>query len=226
MNVKTDEEIPVRFELSINGEYIATGGVRYGVQNVILDRIARAPGSRPSWSNLSEEEWYREDIHVSLGGLGGSSNLNQREHTRWAQGEPLQVGDEVLVRILGPGSVDEPISRTHEDEAFRKRHQPASSDGTRKTELKELANEFENAQFGLLGNVNAPVEEFERSRSQYEYATNRLLSALIGAASEAEGDGAFEFQMRQSHVRNTMQVFLGILLAYREKLGLTNADKT
>lgn len=219
MNAKTDEEIPVRFELSINGKYIATGGVRHSVFNIILNRIAREPGSCPAWSSSDEEDWYREEIDVSLGGM------DKNDHIRWVEGEPLQVGDEVLVRVLGPGKVDEPISRTNRDEAYRERHQPVSSDGTRETELKESTADFENAQISLLGNLNATAEEFERSRERLDYAVNKLLGALIGAESEIEGDNALAFKMQGGRIRNVNQVFLGILLNYRERLGLTDADK-
>jgi hypothetical protein len=77
------------FEVWVNGEKICLPGVGDDVLNCILDGGRRG---------------FKSNLHV--GGL-----LND-EHVRWTQKiHALEVGDEVIIKIVEADAADEPVRR-------------------------------------------------------------------------------------------------------------------
>ena len=94
----------VRFEVLVNGERRCVAGVgEFGVVSATVDWVARHPAYRPS--DYSPEAWSGERLSFRVGGLHAQRG---DEHLTWAFGD-LAVGDEVLIRVLGPGEHDEPL---------------------------------------------------------------------------------------------------------------------
>ena len=214
-----DAEIPVRFELSINGNHIATGGVRHSVLSVDVLRVARNPASRPGWIGKDEkfngDYWHREEMTVEMGGLDGDDSV------RWVEGTPIKIGDEIIVRILGPGVVDEVSSRKSPEEAFTDPHKPAPSDATREAQLRELDENLDKASLDLLGSLNSSAEAFSTSMYRYQHAASQLMSALTKACGESEGDEAEELDNRRDEAHDATRGFRRHLLAYRKSIAVT-----
>lgn len=103
----------VRFQLLVNGKAKAIGGIElFGVLNVILTWVRRDASrfSRKEMHGWNRRDWTHNKVSVYLGGL----NLATDKHVDWYH-DLLKVGDEVMVKILGPGDVDEPKSILKED---------------------------------------------------------------------------------------------------------------
>ncbi len=95
------EEGAPRFEVSVNGETITTAGYPdFGVLTAILCWVKRDPAEHAS----EEPGYFDEDLSVDVAGL------HKGENADWAS-RSLQVGDEIVVRVLPPGPTDEPKSR-------------------------------------------------------------------------------------------------------------------
>lgn len=93
----------MRFELVINGQPICIAGIKdYGVLTAILSWVLRDPGKYDSHKFPAIEEYTREELQVRLSGL-----LNNGDHVEWINRQ-LQIGDEIRIKILGPGDIDEP----------------------------------------------------------------------------------------------------------------------
>ena len=101
----------LRFQFVLNGKVICTTGVEgFGVFSSSLswvkrtvDSYAAAKASAPSDWNTTLEEWTRESIGIAAGG----QDSHFSGHASWFDHE-LQVGDEITIRILGPGPIDPP----------------------------------------------------------------------------------------------------------------------
>src|ERR1700679_800813 len=109
-----------RLQVSVNGVILATAGIEnHGVLSVIVTWLARSPGAicdgHRQASDFDEEEFLAEVLDVSLGGLGGSDGIG--ECLNWLESSPLKVGDEVTIRVLPPGEVDEPVRRRWDNAA-------------------------------------------------------------------------------------------------------------
>jgi len=98
----------VRLELSVNGQIVATSGVgTFGVLTGIVSWVRRNPDAIPehveSDPEVDPKEWCAEELVADLGGLDSVRN----ESLNWVNGQPLKIGDEVTIRVLGPGRIDE-----------------------------------------------------------------------------------------------------------------------
>src|SRR5574342_103891 len=98
-----------RFEVFINGRKACTSGIAgFGVLNIIIGRVKRNPKRFPGKNNIrfNKSEWSREELDIQVGGLdvnGGD------EHLHWLK-RGISVGDEIVVRVLGRGTIDRPKS--------------------------------------------------------------------------------------------------------------------
>src|SRR5690348_7675792 len=97
----SENEAPVRFELSINGERKAVGGTEYGFLHATVGRKARHPekDTLPPFADnprFDREKWFQEKIEVHF---GGTDNLTD-ERLIWLD-QDAAVGDEIVIRILG-----------------------------------------------------------------------------------------------------------------------------
>ncbi len=101
----------MRFEITINGEKLCTAGIEgYGVLSTTITRVKRNPGQVDSAKlrNMSFEETLREVAEINVTGLDTNDSAGGRgKHVGWLVGE-LEVGDEIVVRVLPPGESDIP----------------------------------------------------------------------------------------------------------------------
>jgi hypothetical protein len=101
----------IRFQFLINGEPVCLAGAEgFGIFSATLtwvkrdqESYRRAKAEAPDTWNCSEEEWTRE----SLGMSARTCDTKYPQYGFWLDRE-LAVGDEVSIRILGPGKADEP----------------------------------------------------------------------------------------------------------------------
>jgi hypothetical protein len=93
------------FNVSLNGKNLCLAGVgERGVLSAVLSWVAGEQG---------------EDLFMEVGGLAND------EHVDWVKQQPLQVGDEIRVKIVEAGSADKPARRRriHPAETLKaKRH--------------------------------------------------------------------------------------------------------
>lgn len=98
----------IRFEVLLNGQRVCTAGVpQYGVLATGVDWVIRHPESKPR--DYTPEQWSGQRLRLNVGGvhLTGPKDKDAH-HIGWAY-KDLQLGDEVTIRILGPGQFDEPL---------------------------------------------------------------------------------------------------------------------
>ena len=94
----------MRFELVINGQPVCIAGIKdYGVLTAILSWVLRDPAKYDANKHPAIEEYSEEELNVHLCGL-----LNNGEHVEWIKTQ-LQIGDEIRIKILGPGDIDNPL---------------------------------------------------------------------------------------------------------------------
>jgi hypothetical protein len=86
----------------MNGRVICTWGVNGpgGVMSAILSWVKR---DRQPDDEVSDDETIVESRWFTVGGIDHQTN----DHGNWCE-EPVQVGDEIRIRILGPGPANEP----------------------------------------------------------------------------------------------------------------------
>jgi hypothetical protein len=101
----------LRFQFIVNGQVICTTGVAgFGVFSSSLSWVKRTAESyarekasaRPDWGTTLEE-WTRESIGITA----GSRDSQFPGHASWFDYE-LREGDEITIKILGPGPTDLP----------------------------------------------------------------------------------------------------------------------
>jgi hypothetical protein len=101
----------LRFQFVVNGQVICTAGVEgFGVFSSTFSWVKRTADSYaknktsapPDW-DTTLEEWTREEMGIAAGG----QDSQFPGHASWFDHE-LHVGDEVTIRILGPGPIDSP----------------------------------------------------------------------------------------------------------------------
>ncbi|HZQ18154.1 MAG TPA: hypothetical protein VFA90_05485 [Terriglobales bacterium] len=90
------------FEVSLNGKKLCVAGV--GDDGVLV--------ANADWVGKPGDE----ELFLAVSGLN-----NSREHIDWIVQKPLNVGDEVQIRIVEAAEVDEPASR-HQAQVPRARH--------------------------------------------------------------------------------------------------------
>lgn len=95
-----------RFEVLINGKRRCVAGVEgLGVMGVILDWVKRAADRKPTDAPL--DEWTGPRVNIDC----GAGLSDDQVHVHWLS-EPLCEGDEVTIRVLGPGFYDSPAARS------------------------------------------------------------------------------------------------------------------
>jgi len=208
----SDAETPIRFELSINGNHIATGGVKNGVIDAHVLGATRTTSGLPNLTRKSEEVGTNYDhMVVELGGVDGD------DFVLWIKEEPVKIGDEIVVRILGPGSVDAPNYRRSQKEI-------TADAAAREAGLRELDENLDRASLDLLGCLNSSAEEFSASMHRYQHAASQLISALTKACGESAGDVAEELDNRRNEAHDATRGFRRHLLAYRKSKELATSD--
>ncbi len=101
----------VRYQIILNGRALCVAGVDGlgGVLNATLTWVKRE--RRPGDDVLDDDEVPQEgkileSHYLNVGGVDPLAN----DHVRWCE-EPLKPGDEIMIRILGPGKADDPQER-------------------------------------------------------------------------------------------------------------------
>ena len=103
----------IRFQFLINGEPVCTTGVEgFAVLSASLSYVKRDPKrydeqkqQAPATWSTTPEEWARESIGIC------ANSLSAHVRNSWFDRE-LAIGDEVTIRVLGPGEADEPERQT------------------------------------------------------------------------------------------------------------------
>lgn len=86
------------FEIYLNNRKLCSAGIgNDGVLSAIVNWVAGKSG----------------DSHLYVGGLINPRN----EHVSWVEHQPLAVGDEIKVKVVETGSVDDPKRKTPEETA-------------------------------------------------------------------------------------------------------------
>jgi ribosomal-protein-alanine N-acetyltransferase len=94
-----------RLEVAVNGTRLCTAGVETGVVGLTMDWVRRRPSDISPADRDSAGADDENRTHLHVGGLENDIHLS------WGRWQ-LDVGDEIAVRILGPGPVDVPAG-TH-----------------------------------------------------------------------------------------------------------------
>jgi hypothetical protein len=95
----------IRFEVMKNGESKCVAGIDgFGVLSVDVHWVLRDPAYKPNGGTL--REWCKQELKYHVGGVRSVED----QHVNWAFGD-LAPGDEVTIRILGPGDFDEPANQ-------------------------------------------------------------------------------------------------------------------
>jgi hypothetical protein len=118
------------FEVFLNGERLCLAGIGDdGVLNAMVDCVAKPP---------------QQGVELSVGGLISPP----REHVDWVD-RKVSVGDQILVKIVDAGRVDEP-SKRHS-------HDPATELTAQKNYVRRMAREFG-------WEVRVPLRQREKQR--------------------------------------------------------------
>ncbi len=100
----------VRIEMRINGETVTTGGVGpYGVLTAMLCWMQRNPELIKDYAPLATPEEQASMLAPELR-VDVSALCSATEERRFWPGRTLDVGDEVTLRILAPGPIDDYVT--------------------------------------------------------------------------------------------------------------------
>jgi len=107
MNVATSGS-NLRLEISINGKVeVVVGLQELGVLDLNVSWIrrdpARANADVQSLPGYTPESWRGGVPELSVGAL----DVTRSQNVRWLERQ-LSIGDELIVRVLPPGEIDEP----------------------------------------------------------------------------------------------------------------------
>ena len=92
----------IRFQVIVNGDIVTTAGLdEFGTLSTLLSRTLRP-------SDPLDDDVAVEAVSLNVAALHGAGH----EYLTWFNG-PLKRGDEVTIRILGDGDIDDPASRRH-----------------------------------------------------------------------------------------------------------------
>jgi hypothetical protein len=96
----------LRFDVTLNGKHLCTSGVaNYGVADVIVTWVRRNPKEYVAGqSDNRKSSWSKEFTRLSVGGLQNDEFLT------WGE-KQLRPGDELVVKVLSAGRIDNPITR-------------------------------------------------------------------------------------------------------------------
>ena len=95
----------IRYQVLMNGRVVCTAGVE-GLGGVLVASLTWAKRKRRIDDNVPIEADILEPHWLHVGGIDPAMD----DHVEWCD-EPLQPGDEITFRILGPGVADEPADR-------------------------------------------------------------------------------------------------------------------
>jgi hypothetical protein len=91
----------IRYQVLVNGRVVCTSGIEgLGVLTAILTWLKR---KRRADDQVAGTDEVLESHYLKVGGLISGTD----EHLHWCE-EPLKEGDEIVIRILGPGAADKP----------------------------------------------------------------------------------------------------------------------
>lgn len=152
-----DNAIPHRFEVLGNGERICMAGLEFGVLSMNLVWVRREPAAHPPHSSESAEQWEGGDVSLRVGGL------HNDVHLEWCRVH-VDVGDEIAVRILGPGPSDPP--QRHEERVRIPHEEEILASGPHRI-LRRLVDDDLPFVTKLLGNAGA-VAHFQAPLSAEE----------------------------------------------------------
>jgi hypothetical protein len=108
----------IRFQFILNGQPVCLAGAEgFGVFSSCISWVRRNADEyeaakqehSANWAR-TQEEWTRE----SLGITAGTRDTRYPDYASWFDCE-LKVGDELTIRILGPGECDCPNSAPSDD---------------------------------------------------------------------------------------------------------------
>ena len=117
----------IAFHVYLNGEKVATAGV--GDLGVLSTHViwVRRQGQH---TRAKTPDAVEEELTLGVGGLISPTG----EDVRWQDARPVQVGDEVRIKIVELASVDEP--------SIRKKSDPVKDEQRRKSYVKEMAKQL------------------------------------------------------------------------------------
>ena len=95
-------------ELTINGKVVARAGRE---DLAVLTSCVTAVGVLGRRSAGPLKSTGETDIHVHLGGLTAKKDRTKDVHLNWIRHTPLEVGDEVKVRVLEALKADRPVRK-------------------------------------------------------------------------------------------------------------------
>ena len=97
----------IRLEVLVNGKRRCIAGVpEFGVLATIVDWVIRNPKRKPK--SYSVQEWSTQRLQMHVGGFRDGASERSGAELGWVR-EDLKAGDEVTIRVLGPGRFDEPL---------------------------------------------------------------------------------------------------------------------
>ena len=126
----------IAFEVSINGVKLLTAGAE---EWDLLTSDVMAKRAR----ELQENDEFEINVRCLLQQV----DQDKLEHMRWAR-RKLQIGDEILIRLIDTVSVDAPLKRFRSDSKVQE--QPFTDDEIyemQKETYLELKRKFENENF-------------------------------------------------------------------------------
>lgn len=208
-----DNESPVRFELNKNGEYRATGGVEFGLTILNIVRIAHDPNNiPPDIDDVSSRERY---LNVEFSVHFASSISHTEEYLHWTHDEPLSIGDEITVRILGPGPVSEPVSRR-----INILDSPRSSTADYAAELRAAEEEYDAAIDGILSGLTLSKDEFYQHVRKLPSRVRRFKQALTVAIEGSDGDEQDDYRQTLSSLKRFPASLLATVSLHRHRMGI------
>lgn len=92
-----------RYQVLMNGRALCTAGV--DDIGVLITTLAWVKRKRRADDEVQGDADILESHWLTVGGSDSVSDV----FLKWSE-EPLNPGDEITIRILGPGPVDEPMS--------------------------------------------------------------------------------------------------------------------
>jgi RimJ/RimL family protein N-acetyltransferase len=164
---KIGNAIPHRFQILGNGESFCTAGIKSGVLSVMLTWVRRDPAACPPHLRESDEDSEGGDVDLHVGGLENDAHIDWRRLY-------VDVGDEITVRVLGPGPFDPP---QHREERLRIPHDDQTVVTASRITLRTPVPEDLDFVSRLLGSievmahVQTPLNHEESKRWLERYQT-------------------------------------------------------
>jgi len=211
----SENEVPVRFELIKNGERRAVGGVEYGSMTIIVNHTSRDPKNLEATlaanPELNTERYSQGNLSVEFGGMVDGTN----EYMQWVQEEPIKAGDEILVRPLGPGPVDEPILR--KNTSF---HDLRSKDTDYAVELQRSEKAYYDVIDSLLSGITLSPSEYYEAVRKMPNALRNYKQAVQLAIERSEGEEQEDYRMTLAGLQRFPANLLALLAGHRQRIGI------